>query len=233
MVLAYHRVASEGPHSLRNWRISPAKFDEQIGYLKAIGAYVTKVKDWFAQVSRCDVGAIERSFAITFDDGFLDFAIAAWPILARHGFSAEVFVPTGYIGNIAAWDGGHGTSAPLLNWSHIKRLAMDGISFGSHGNLHRSFAGLDHSTLRRELIDSKMRLEDELGTSITTLAYPYGVHNGEIRRLTAELGYLFGLTTELGSCTKISDRFQLPRFEVDGSAPFEEFTKHIGSFRRE
>jgi peptidoglycan/xylan/chitin deacetylase (PgdA/CDA1 family) len=230
LVLEYHRIASEGPPSLQEWRLTAAKFDEQIGYLKAIGAHVAKVEDWFSQFCWCETGDIKRSFAITFDDAYLDFATTAWPILAKHCFSAQVFVPTGHVGKTAAWDIRHGIPAPLLTWSQIKQLALEGASFGSHGCTHKSLDKLDYSTLRSELIDSRMRLEDELGTKISTLAYPYGRHNSEVRRLSAEIGYSFGLTVEPDACTKDSDRFQLPRLEVDGSLSFEVFKKHIDSF---
>src|SRR5262245_15019679 len=78
LVLAYHRIASEGPASLQQWRLTAARLDEQIGYLKEIGAQVTRVKDWFSQIGRAEIRTFKRSFAITFDDAFLDFATVAW-----------------------------------------------------------------------------------------------------------------------------------------------------------
>jgi peptidoglycan/xylan/chitin deacetylase (PgdA/CDA1 family) len=231
LVLAYHRIASEGPAALQQWRLTAGRLDEQIGYLKAIGAHATTVKDWFSHFGRSETQTIKRSFAITFDDAFLDFATAAWPILGKYGFGAEVFVPTGYVGGTAAWDLGHGPPAPLLTWSQIKQLSLEGVSFGSHGCWHKSFDSLDCSTLKGELRDSRVRLEDELGTKIDTLAYPHGVHTTKVRRLTAELGYSFGLTVELGACTADSDRFQLPRFEIDGTLPFEAFKNQVDLFQ--
>src|SRR5262249_20527695 len=120
-----------------------------------------------------------------------------------------------------------------LTWSQIKQLSLKGVSFGSHGCWHKSFDSLDCPTLKSELRDSKVRLEDELGMKVDTLAYPGGIHNAKVRRMTAELGYSFGLTVEFGTCTRDSDRFQLPRFEIDGALPFEAFKQQVDLFQND
>ena len=46
--------------------------------------------------------------ALTFDDGYQDFADAAWPLLQRYGFSATVFLVTDHVGGHAEWDREYG-----------------------------------------------------------------------------------------------------------------------------
>src|SRR5207244_1429016 len=48
-----------------------------------------------------------RAVLLSFDDAYRSFAVQAWPILRRHGFSAALFVPTAYPGSDAPrfwWD---------------------------------------------------------------------------------------------------------------------------------
>lgn len=52
----------------------------------------------------------ERAVLLTFDDGVEDFAHHAWPVLARLGLPAAVFVPTGFVGRPESsfwWDALH------------------------------------------------------------------------------------------------------------------------------
>jgi peptidoglycan/xylan/chitin deacetylase (PgdA/CDA1 family) len=55
-------------------------------------------------------GVPDRSLAITFDDGYRDFAELAWPVLRRHGLPVTLFVATGYVGGVRGgfwWDRVH------------------------------------------------------------------------------------------------------------------------------
>jgi peptidoglycan/xylan/chitin deacetylase (PgdA/CDA1 family) len=226
LILEYHQIASDGPAALRPWRLAPEEFEQQMGYLAAIGATVTNVRDWFAGRSPAD----QRCFAITFDDAFADFATAAWRVLSIHGFCAEVFVPTGHVGGPAEWNARHGTPAPLMSWAQIRRLAHEGVLFGSHGHAHRALHALDPLDRAAELTTSKRRLEDELGQDVPSIAYPYGAYNRPVRKAAQEAGYRFGLTVEPGACDRSTACMQLPRLEVNGERPFSDFKDRVDRY---
>ena len=171
-----------------------------------------------------------RTFALTFDDAFLDFATSAWPVLQRYGFNAEVFVPTEYVGKTSLWDAHHGTPAPLLSWSDMRELIRDGVAFGSHGCRHVPLNTLDQWSCAKELAESKFRLENELSIPVTIVAYPYGMHDGNVCRLAAEAGYSVGVTVDFGVCTQASPPLRLPRYQISASLTLEAFQERVAQY---
>jgi peptidoglycan/xylan/chitin deacetylase (PgdA/CDA1 family) len=70
---------------------------------------------------------------------------------------------------------------------------------------------LDRDSQRRELVDSRARLQDELGREVPHLCYPYGSHSITTLELAAEAGYSSGVTCQRGAATPAFDRLALPR----------------------
>jgi peptidoglycan/xylan/chitin deacetylase (PgdA/CDA1 family) len=89
LVLLYHRVTTltSDPEMLA---VSPDNFHAQMRYLKETVPLVRFEEDW-TKVSKPAV-------AITFDDGYVDNALEALPILEGIGVPATFFVSTGTIG---------------------------------------------------------------------------------------------------------------------------------------
>ena len=130
----------------------------------------------------------QRVVVLTFDDGYLDNYTCALPVLQEHGFSATVFLPTDYVGRSNDWET-HGPPAQHLGWEHVREMSRAGIEFGSHTASHLDPRSADVDTIRRELVDSKRRIEDEIGLEVVSFAYPYGFFRPEMPQLLAEAGY--------------------------------------------
>ena len=100
VVLLYHRVAEGFPDP---WSlcVSPAHFREQMDVLRVRG-----VRPLDALVDDLAAGRRHRAPAVTFDDGYADFASTALPILRDAGVPATLFVTTGTLGAAAEfwWD---------------------------------------------------------------------------------------------------------------------------------
>jgi peptidoglycan/xylan/chitin deacetylase (PgdA/CDA1 family) len=80
----------------------------------------------------------------------------------------------------------------FMCWDHLRELAGAGMSIGSHGHSHRALGMLDEEAQRRDLRESRDRLEAELGRGVAALAYPYGwpgTFTATTGRLAAEAGY--------------------------------------------
>ncbi len=99
-ILAYHRVldivSNEYPFDENIISASVGQFDRQMAYVKANFDVLTFSELYHAlQVSSLP----KRPLIITFDDGYRDNYLYAYPIIKRHGLPATFFLTTGYIGH--------------------------------------------------------------------------------------------------------------------------------------
>jgi peptidoglycan/xylan/chitin deacetylase (PgdA/CDA1 family) len=100
------------------------------------------------------------------------------------------------------------------------------IEIGSHTVMHPFLSALPISRQRQEIQDNKARLEEILGHSVNTFAYPYGNYSPATVTLVKEAGFARACSTIAAGVRAKSDRFQLPRVEIinwDG----EEFARRL------
>jgi peptidoglycan/xylan/chitin deacetylase (PgdA/CDA1 family) len=166
---------------------------------------------------------------ITFDDGYLDFATYAFPLLKRYGFSAAVFVVTDFVGKTNYWDRifEYGEELPLLNWEQIKQLHAQGIEFGSHTLSHYPLTSLSPSEIVREATRSRAMMEHELGIPITTFAYPYGDFDPVVQRLIGQCGYDVAVSCRPGYSHFQDPLLQLSRIEISGTDSLQDFERKL------
>jgi peptidoglycan/xylan/chitin deacetylase (PgdA/CDA1 family) len=95
VVLMYHRISPQGSTG-GGVTVSPSRFAE---HLLAARAHFRPLP--LADVIRGLAEGVvpRRSFAITFDDGYVDNLVEAKPLLERHDVPATVFVVSGYVGS--------------------------------------------------------------------------------------------------------------------------------------
>jgi len=79
----------------------------------------------------------ERSFAITFDDGYQSVYQHAFPLLQRYGFSATVFLAVGENGNHTGSERLPSMcERSMLSWHEIREMHYRGMTFGAHTLTH-------------------------------------------------------------------------------------------------
>lgn len=130
--------------------------------------------------------------AITFDDGFRSVLTNAVPILERFGFSATVFVPTGWIGKSNDWD--DGGTAPLMSAEELIEARSRGIDVQSHGHAHINLAQAGFDEAVRDLKESSDRLEALLDVRPRFVAYPWGACSDNATRAAEAVGFTAGFT---------------------------------------
>jgi len=220
-ILMYHSVSDE-PESGHPYfwiNTSRKRFAEQMQFLKENDYTVISLTEAvdILETAKDEEDSSPRYVVLTFDDGYYDFLKHAWPILEGHGFTATMFVSTDFIGDSRIRFNGRES----LTWSEVRKLRGQGVSFGSHTMSHPKLYGLPWKDVRRELLDSRLRLEDELQTSASCFAYPYAFPQEDrsfVVRFRQELidqGYRTAVTTAIGLAQRGSDPLCLKRLPVN------------------
>ena len=205
-ILTYHSIDDSGsPIS-----VAPRAFEAHARFLASGKVRVVDL------AAIADLPDEEDAVAITFDDGFANFAAQAWPRLRELGLPATLFVVTDRAGGTNAWDAAPGLSIPtlpLLGWEDLARLAGEGLALGAHGRTHASLAGLPREQLEDEVLGSRERIRAETGKTPAAFAYPFGDVD-PAAAAAARAGFACAVTTRFGLLARGDDSYLLPRLDA-------------------
>lgn len=221
-ILFYHRVSADRDELA----VTPAAFAEQMDYL-ASEAY--RVVDVLTAIDLLDSGKpLARTVAMTFDDGFLDVAEHALPILSERGFQATVFVSPAVTDGRTSFSW-YSEQPPLLNWDDIAELDRDGtLRFEAHSLTHPNLPMLGAAEAREEIAGSKLELENHLGRVVRAFSYPTGLFGEREQRIAAAAGYKIAVSCEPGVNDRSTNRFALKRRQVDARDSLLDFRAKVG-----
>jgi len=193
-IVYYHRIDEERHRSC----VAPAAFAEQMRLLRTEGFRVLPLA---AVAEHLEAGRPfpERSVAITFDDGFADNHRNAFPVLAREGLPATVFLATGYVGSAELPVIRDRSGLRPLDWNQVGEMARHGIEMGAHTVSHPELPGLDDEALQREIRGSKEEIEQRLGRPVTSFCYPRGRFDDRVEREVERAGFRLACTTLPGA----------------------------------
>ena len=100
----------------------------------------------------------------------------------------------------------------FLDWDGARRLVERGFEVGSHSEFHAILAQETADEQRRDLTDSRLALQRELGVAVDLLAYPNGRRSDfddDTVDAARAAGYSFALTTMTGH-----NRPDTPPYEI-------------------
>jgi peptidoglycan/xylan/chitin deacetylase (PgdA/CDA1 family) len=100
------------------------------------------------------------------------------------------------------------------------------IEIGAHTITHPFLATLPLSAQRQEITIGKAKVEEILGHSVKSFAYPHGNFSAETKMIVQEAGFTCACSTVAKSVRKNSDRFALPRIVVEDWNG-EEFARRL------
>ncbi len=221
-ILLYHRVCDDADPLA----VAPGRFRQQMDDL---AAHEYRVVGLLEALRLLDAGALApRTIALTFDDGFVDVAEVALPVLERHGFRATLFVTTGVADGRVTFPW-YERQPPVLGWDDLAALDRAGtLRCEAHTVSHPSLLAVDEATAAAEIADSRRELELRLGRPVTAFAYPAGLYGERERRLVAAAGYSVAVSCEPGVNTRCTDRLALRRRQIDAHDRLVDFRAKVG-----
>jgi peptidoglycan/xylan/chitin deacetylase (PgdA/CDA1 family) len=205
-ILTYHSIdPSRSPISL-----DERSFRAHVAWLAAREVQAVPL-DWILKVPDA-----RDAVALTFDDGFVNFAEAAWPLLAHNDLPVTLFVVTQRAGTDNRWDGRPRRGVPtlpLLDWDGVCRLVEKGLSLGSHSRTHPDLTRVSDTQLADEIEGSAEDLARRTGVRPTAFCYPYGRLDERIASAVGKV-YQHACTTELRVLGQAPQALRLPRLDA-------------------
>jgi peptidoglycan/xylan/chitin deacetylase (PgdA/CDA1 family) len=220
-VLMYHEIAERWETNSR-LAVSPTRFAAQLGYLRSAGFTAITGAELTAALAAGPGRLPARPVVLTFDDGYADFHHRAMPLLDAHGFTATLFVTTGW-----EQDADMRRAAPgrMLNRTQLAEAAAAGIEIGAHTRSHPQLDQLPDPLVRDELCTSKRWLEDRIGLAVPGLAYPFGYSSTLVRRVAQDAGYRYAHAVDNDTASSADDPFALPRLTIRRATTLPEFRR--------
>ncbi len=106
----------------------------------------------------------------------------------------------------------------MLTYEEVREMKRLGMTIGSHTMTHPNLPNAGVDAARRELVESKARLERELDAPVTMFSYPNGgaerYMTPDIARLVREAGFAAATTSRNGFAGPESDPYALERVQV-------------------
>lgn len=243
-VLMYHHF--EHDKSLSTV-VDPDLFREQLIYLKNLGYETITVSD--LQLFYDEGKELpDKPLLITMDDGYLSNYTYAYPILKELEMKATIFIVVdNAINDDNLW-------LKHFDLEQAREMVDSGVidiqshTYNSHYKV-KDIKGVEKPVLttriwdenaetleteeeyrnriKEDLAKSKEIIENELGTSVISLSYPYGVYNDTVIEVGKELGYKQFFTIKKGVNYIGDSQYTFKRINVDGSDTGQAIEENI------
>jgi len=222
VMLMYHAIQRSHGVPAWPWAVSLPRFTAQLDFLRNHGWRTSTMRELAAQPDSWH----GRTVVITFDDGYVD-NLEAVDALRQRGMRASWFIVSGAIGKTPDWPDSGRPAGRLLNANELCEMDAAGMEIGSHTVNHIRLPEAADADMERELLASKVTLEDLLGKPVGSFAYPYGAWNERCEAIVQKTGYHCACTTRTGWALRDGSLYRLRRLTVFNHDTTNSFARKL------
>lgn len=176
-----------------------------------------------------------RYSAVTFDDGLQSILENAIPELRKRNIPATLFITSGSLGRAPEWWpelSQDESNDSVVSAEQLQQLPKDLVTVGSHTITHPMLPYLSEQEAKRELLGSRIELEQLLKCKITLFSFPFGAFNNDLVQWAREAGYERVFTSQPTLAFPNSKQFVTGRVPADPTdLPLEFRLKLLGAYR--
>lgn len=213
-VLMYHQVLDDNPIDRRPtpYEVSLADFENQLDVLKRNNFVTLSLSELMDLSNAGSLWKDKKYVVITFDDGYADNYMNAFPALLRRNFSATFFVIANRIG-----------TPGFMTWEQVDEMQRHGMSIQSHTLNHQPLATLNDDDIRLESRESRSFLSQRLQRPVDFISFPHGSYDDRVLQAVADAGYLAWCTSDFGYAANQRNQARIPRIIVRYQHSLDEF----------
>jgi peptidoglycan/xylan/chitin deacetylase (PgdA/CDA1 family) len=242
-ILTYHRILSEEDiedihyydGKVNSMIVFKKEFEKQMKYLHENGYVTLTLKELYAYLNE-EIEIPDKSVVLTFDDGYKDNYVEAYPALKKYGFKATNFVVTG-----AVTYKRYSFQPDLAQYFSVKELqkGCDVFDYQSHtygyhkrdehkplnewGDHPAYLVSKSNEEVRRDIETSVHNLNGEnLG-----FAYPYGEYSPDTIKILKESGFKMAFTVVDEAATRDHHLYEIPRYQVYHDVDMDTFIEYV------
>ena len=207
-VLMYHGVHSN-PKKAGDYVITPQALEEDLLYLQRQGCTTVVMSDLIAYVQQ-GTPLPEKPVMITFDDGYYNNYLNAYPLLQKYQMKAVISIIVGETDKYSELDENK-ENYSHITWDMINEMMESGLieiqnhTYNLHktGNPRRGAAQRKDETTEQyfaavgaDLQKAQDRIEEMTGWRPDTSTYPFGSYSRHSQEQLEQLGFAATLGVE-------------------------------------
>jgi len=197
--------------------VTPKNLDAQLAYLKRAGFTVISLDELLLALQG-ETELPPKPIVLTFDDGYRDNYLYAFPLLKKYGFSATFSLVTQYIDQ---------NNPNYLSWEQVIEMRQAGMDFAAHTYNHADLKGKDVDFLVYQILGSKEAIEARTKEPLHFFTYPSGSYDQLTIDVVKSANFWGALTTQEGSVNSYANRFELRRVRIRGADTLDKFIEKV------
>ncbi len=212
-ILMYHYISvpPEGSHRYRVGNsLPPETFIEHLDYLQVEGYTTIYLKDLISYLATGVPELPDKPIILTFDDGYEDIYLNAFPALRERGMVATFFIITDFATEAAEND----AYELYADWEQLAEMAAADMEIGSHSRNHPNLAGKDLDYLVWQALGSQENIEANVGYHPHILSYPAGSYDAFVIDVFRSAHFWGAVTTKQGVDQDSDHIFELKRVRI-------------------